>query len=78
MGVAETEGIPIHAYVFTPGGYPLEDYPGAAQQIARNIYEMAGLTVPLIAVFFRRRFRRRRSHFPSPTSASCSRTATIP
>lgn len=51
MGVAETEGIPIHAYVFTPGGYPLEDYPGAAQQIARNIYEMAGLTVPLIAIF---------------------------
>ncbi len=51
MGVAETEGIPIHAYVFTPGGYPLEDYPGAAQQIARNIYEMAGLTVPFIAIF---------------------------
>ena len=51
MGVAETEGIPIHAYVFTPGGYPIEDYPGAAQQIAKNIYEMAGLTVPLIAVF---------------------------
>ena len=51
MGVAETEGIPIHAYVFTPGGYPIEDYPGAAQQIAKNIYEMAGLTVPFIAVF---------------------------
>ena len=51
MGVAETEGIPIHAYVFTPGGYPLEDYPGAAQQIAKNIYEMAGLTVPFVAVF---------------------------
>jgi len=51
MGVAETEGIPIHAYVFTPGGYPLEDYPGAAQQIAKNIYEMAGLTVPLVAIF---------------------------
>ena len=51
MGVAETEGIPIHAYVFTPGGYPLEEYPGAAQQIARNIYEMAGLTVPIIAIF---------------------------
>ena len=51
MGVAETEGIPIHAYVFTPGGYPIEDYPGAAQQIAKNIYEMAGLTVPLVAVF---------------------------
>ena len=51
MGVAETEGIPIHTFVFTPGGYPLEEYPGAAQQIARNIYEMAGLTVPVIAVF---------------------------
>ncbi|MBR4424040.1 MAG: acetyl-CoA carboxylase carboxyl transferase subunit alpha/beta, partial [Mailhella sp.] len=50
MGVAETEGIPIHTFVFTPGGYPLEEYPGAAQQIARNIYEMAGLTVPVIAV----------------------------
>ncbi len=51
MGVAETEGIPIHAYVFTPGGYPEEEYPGAAQQIARNIYEMAGLTVPIVAIF---------------------------
>ncbi len=51
MGVAEAEGMPVHAYIFTPGGYPLEDYPGAAQQIARNIYELAGLTVPVIAVF---------------------------
>ena len=51
MQVAETEGIPIHAYVFTPGGDPIEDYPGAAQQIARNIYEMAGLEVPVVAVF---------------------------
>ena len=50
MRVAETEGIPIHAYIFTPGSYPLEDYPGAAQQIARNIYCMAGLRVPVIAV----------------------------
>ncbi|MEJ2057680.1 MAG: hypothetical protein P8X39_07570 [Desulfofustis sp.] len=37
MKVAETEGIPIHFYVFTPGSYPVEEYPGAAQQIARNI-----------------------------------------
>ncbi|MBQ7738314.1 MAG: acetyl-CoA carboxylase carboxyl transferase subunit alpha/beta, partial [Desulfovibrionaceae bacterium] len=51
MKVAETEGIPIHAYVFTPGSYPVEDYPGAAQQIARNLYGMAGLRVPIIAIF---------------------------
>ena len=50
MRVAETEGIPVHAYVFTPGGDPVEDYPGAAQQIARNIYGMAGLRVPVVAV----------------------------
>lgn len=48
MKVAETENIPIHTYVFTPGSYPIEDNPGAAQQIARNLYEMAGLTVPVI------------------------------
>lgn len=51
MKVAENENIPIHTYVFTPGAYPIEDYPGAAQQIARNLYEMAGLKVPIIAVF---------------------------
>lgn len=42
MKVAETEGIPIHTYVFTPGSFPIEDTPGAAQQIAKNLYEMAG------------------------------------
>ena len=50
MRVAETEGIPIHCYIFTPGSYPIEDYPGAAQQIARNIYPMAGLRVPVISI----------------------------
>jgi acetyl-CoA carboxylase carboxyl transferase subunit beta len=50
MSVAETEGIPVHAYIFTPGSFPVEDYPGAAQQIAKNIYNMAGLRVPVIAV----------------------------
>ncbi|MDR1776764.1 MAG: acetyl-CoA carboxylase carboxyl transferase subunit alpha/beta [Desulfovibrio sp.] len=50
MNVAETEGIPIHTYIFTPGSYPVEDYPGAAQQIAKNIYNMAGLSVPIVAV----------------------------
>ncbi|MFZ5427225.1 MAG: acetyl-CoA carboxylase carboxyl transferase subunit alpha/beta [Thermodesulfobacteriota bacterium] len=51
MKVAETENIPIHTYVFTPGAFPVEDYPGAAQQIARNLYEMAALRVPVIACF---------------------------
>ena len=49
MRIAETEGIPIHTYIFTPGAYPIEDYPGAAQQIARNLYIMAGLKVPIIS-----------------------------
>ncbi len=51
MKVAEIENIPVHTFVFTPGSYPIEDYPGAAQQIARNLYEMAGLKVPIVAVF---------------------------
>jgi acetyl-CoA carboxylase carboxyl transferase subunit beta len=50
MQVAQTEGIPIHSYIFTPGSFPIEDYPGAAQQIARNIYAMAKLRVPLISI----------------------------
>lgn len=50
MKVAETEGIPIHFYIFTPGSYPVEEYPGAAQQIARNIYSMAKLRVPMISM----------------------------
>ncbi|OAG26732.1 acetyl-CoA carboxylase carboxyl transferase subunit alpha/beta [Thermodesulfatator autotrophicus] len=49
MRVAETEGIPIHFYVFTPGAFPIEDYPGAAQQIARNLYFMSKLKVPTVA-----------------------------
>jgi len=51
MKVAAREQIPIHAYVNTPGSYPVEDFPGAAQQIAENIYEMCGLNVPIIAIF---------------------------
>ena len=49
MHVAETEGIPIHFFIFTPGSYPVEDFPGAAQQIARNIYTMAKLEVPMVS-----------------------------
>lgn len=50
MKVAETENIPIHTYIFTPGSFPIEDTPGAAQQIAKNIYEMANVRVPILAV----------------------------
>ncbi len=50
LRVAETEGIPVHFYVFTPGSFPVEDYPGAAQQIARNLYTMSKLRVPMISV----------------------------
>jgi len=49
MKMAETEGIPIHFFIFTPGAYPVEDYPGAAQQIARNLYYMAKLKVPTVS-----------------------------
>ena len=51
MKVAETENIPIHTYVFTPGAFPVEDTPGAAQQIARNLFEMGNVKVPILAVF---------------------------
>jgi len=50
MEVAETEGIPIHFYIFTPGAFPIEDYPGAAQQIARNLYALAKLRVPIVSL----------------------------
>jgi len=50
MQVAQTEGIPIHSYIFTPGSFPVEEYPGAAQQIARNLYAMTKLRVPFISV----------------------------
>ena len=50
MKVAAVEGIPIHFYIFTPGSYPVEEYPGAAQQIARNIYTMSKLPVPMVSL----------------------------
>ncbi|MFV0350051.1 MAG: carboxyl transferase domain-containing protein [Halodesulfovibrio sp.] len=51
MKVAETENIPVHTFVFTPGSVPVEDAPGAAQQIAKNLYEMSGLRVPIVSIF---------------------------
>jgi len=50
MLVAQTEGIPIHFYIFTPGAFPVEDYPGAGQQIARNLYLMTKLRVPMVSI----------------------------
>jgi acetyl-CoA carboxylase carboxyl transferase subunit beta len=50
MKIAETEGIPIHFYIFTPGCWPVEENGGAAQQIARNISAMTRLRVPLISM----------------------------
>ncbi len=50
MLVAQTEGIPIHFYIFTPGAFPVEDYPGAGQQIARNLFCMAKLRVPMVSI----------------------------
>ncbi|PIE72110.1 MAG: acetyl-CoA carboxylase carboxyl transferase subunit alpha/beta [Deltaproteobacteria bacterium] len=50
MKVAEVENLPIHTYIFTPGSYPIEDYPGAAQQIAKNLYEMSAIRVPVVSV----------------------------
>ncbi|NTW88987.1 MAG: acetyl-CoA carboxylase carboxyl transferase subunit alpha/beta, partial [Desulfobulbaceae bacterium] len=50
MQVAQTEGIPIHFYIFTPGSFPIEDYPGAGQQIARNLYFMTKLAVPIVSI----------------------------
>ncbi len=50
MQVAATENIPIHTYIFTPGSFPTENSPGAAQQIAKNLYEMSDLGVPVLAV----------------------------
>lgn len=49
MKMAETEGIPIHFFIFTPGAYPIEDPPGAAQQIAENLYYLSKLEVPTIS-----------------------------
>lgn len=50
MKMAEDEGIPLHLYVFTAGALPYEGFIGPAQQIARNIYSMAGLQVPIVSI----------------------------
>ena len=52
MHLAERFGMPILTFIDTPGAYPGIDAEerGQAEAIARNIMEMARLTVPVIAV----------------------------
>ncbi len=52
MKLAERFGRPIITFIDTPGAYPGLDAEarGQAEAIARNIMEMAGLTVPVICV----------------------------
>ena len=50
MRLAEKFGIPIFTFIDTPGAYPGIDAEerGQSEAIGRNLYEMAGLKVPVI------------------------------
>ncbi len=50
--LAEAQNLPIVTFIDTPGAYPGIDAEqrGQAEAIARNIFEMSRLTVPVIAV----------------------------
>lgn len=52
MGLAERFGLPVLTLVDTPGAFPGigAEERGQAEAIARNLREMAGLRVPLVAV----------------------------
>mgnify|MGYP000502824119 CR=1 FL=1 len=52
MKQAEKFGRPIITFIDTPGAYPGKDAEerGQGEAIARNLMEMSGLTVPIIAV----------------------------
>ena len=52
MKQAEKFGRPIITFIDTPGAYPGKDAEerGQGEAIARNLMEMSGLTVPVIAV----------------------------
>jgi len=51
MKLAEKFGIPVLAFVDTPGAYPGigAEERGQSEAIGRNIYEMSGLRVPIVA-----------------------------
>ena len=50
MHLAEKFGIPIFTFIDTPGAYPGIDAEerGQSEAIGRNLYEMAGLKVPIV------------------------------
>jgi len=52
MQLANRFGMPIITFIDTPGAYPGIDAEerGQAEAIARNILEMAGFTVPIVAI----------------------------
>ncbi len=52
MRLAEKFGLPVVTLIDTPGAYPGlgAEERGQAEAIARNLYEMAGLRVPILAV----------------------------
>ncbi len=52
MNLANDQGLPILTFIDTPGAYPGVDAEerGQAEAIARNIFEMARLEVPVITV----------------------------
>ncbi len=52
MNLAERFGMPVITFIDTPGAYPGvgAEERGQSEAIARNLYVMAGLTVPIISV----------------------------
>ncbi|HMV67428.1 MAG TPA: acetyl-CoA carboxylase carboxyltransferase subunit alpha [Myxococcota bacterium] len=52
MQLADRQGLPILSFIDTPGAYPGVDAEerGQAEAIARNIYEMSRLGVPVVTV----------------------------
>ena len=50
MKVAEKFGLPVFSFVDTPGAYPGigAEERGQSEAIGRNLYEMAGLRIPIV------------------------------
>jgi hypothetical protein len=71
MKMAERFGFPVVTLDRYPGAFPgLEaEQRGQAEAIARNLFEMAQLKVPILVLHhWRRRFRRRIGHWPGRQS----------
>ena len=52
MRLAEKFGVPVISFIDTPGAYPGvgAEERGQAEAIAKNLYEMAGLGIPIVCV----------------------------